>query len=440
MTAEIVVMNRESLVLAADSAVSSKVGDETKVSTSANKLFSLSYRHPVGIMIYGNASFMGLPWETIIKYYRNHHLPSTGFDTLEDYADNFVQYLSSSNINFKADAEEEYVSSFIYSFFQSIRKEIEYNLERLLQSGEDITEDLIHTLCSQVSSERFEKYRRNKKVLRINDCRLILQRYDKQVRDIYGHIFNHFTLGRNLRAQLTKTLLYAFARIFLDNISSGIVIAGFGHNDFTPVVKPYDIEGLLWLKTDGELKGILKHQVYQEGRSGDADVSVIAFAQKDMVQRFMNGVDIKYYYASSSFLEDICDDFINKIVSKLDKYNAKQKEDIKSQLESYSSQIVRAHNRNMAKFVDRYFSQPILSAVARLPKDELVVMAEALVHLTSLKRKISQDPETVAGPIDVAVITKGDGFIWIKRKHYFEPNLNPDYFLKRFKELSNENT
>ena len=30
----------------------------------------------------------------------------------------------------------------------------------------------------------------------------------------------------------------------------------------------------------------------------------------------------------------------------------------------------------------------------------------------------------VGGPIDVAVISKGDGFVWIKRKHYFKAELN----------------
>jgi hypothetical protein len=40
---------------------------------------------------------------------------------------------------------------------------------------------------------------------------------------------------------------------------------------------------------------------------------------------------------------------------------------------------------------------------------------------------IDQD-ETVGGPIDVAVISKGDGFVWIKRKHYFERDLNPHFF------------
>jgi len=52
-------------------------------------------------------------------------------------------------------------------------------------------------------------------------------------------------------------------------------------------------------------------------------------------------------------------------------------------------------------------------------------MAESLVNLTKFKRRVSKEQETVGGPIDVAVITKGDGFVWIKRKHYFQPELNP---------------
>jgi hypothetical protein len=55
-------------------------------------------------------------------------------------------------------------------------------------------------------------------------------------------------------------------------------------------------------------------------------------------------------------------------------------------------------------------------------------MAESLVNLTAFKRRMtSVETDTVALPIDVAVISKGDGFIWIKRKHYFEPPLNPHF-------------
>ena len=43
------------------------------------------------------------------------------------------------------------------------------------------------------------------------------------------------------------------------------------------------------------------------------------------------------------------------------------------------------------------------------------------------------DEETVGGPVDVAVISKGDGFVWINRKHYFKPELNAPFFKNYFK-------
>lgn len=69
-----------------------------------------------------------------------------------------------------------------------------------------------------------------------------------------------------------------------------------------------------------------------------------------------------------------------------------------------------------------------MKVVSMLPKDELAAMAESLVNLTSLKRKFTMETETVAAPIDVAVISQGEGFIWIKRKHYFKSELKPQFF------------
>lgn len=78
-----------------------------------------------------------------------------------------------------------------------------------------------------------------------------------------------------------------------------------------------------------------------------------------------------------------------------------------------------------------YYVDPVTELVDSLPKDELAAMAEALVNLTSLKRRFSPDAETVGGPIDVAVISRGDGFVWIKRKHYFPAELNPSYYARK---------
>jgi hypothetical protein len=78
------------------------------------------------------------------------------------------------------------------------------------------------------------------------------------------------------------------------------------------------------------------------------------------------------------------------------------------------------------------FQQQIQDMLLLMPKQEMASLAEAMVNLTSIKRKFSSEKETVAGPIDVAVISRSDGFIWVKRKHYFDKELNPGYFVRKF--------
>ena len=60
-----------------------------------------------------------------------------------------------------------------------------------------------------------------------------------------------------------------------------------------------------------------------------------------------------------------------------------------------------------------------MGAVETLTIGELAQVASTLVGLNSFEQRLSLDSETIGEPVDVAVISKGDGFIWIDRKHYF---------------------
>ncbi len=71
---------------------------------------------------------------------------------------------------------------------------------------------------------------------------------------------------------------------------------------------------------------------------------------------------------------------------------------------------------------------PILQSIESMPNEEIAEMCESLIRITSLKRKISSDLESVGGPIDVAIISKGDGFIWKKNKNYINTELNPQFY------------
>jgi len=51
---------------------------------------------------------------------------------------------------------------------------------------------------------------------------------------------------------------------------------------------------------------------------------------------------------------------------------------------------------------------PILQSIEFLPKNELAHVAASLVNLSSFQKRMSiGEDETVGGPIDVAVISKG---------------------------------
>lgn len=76
----------------------------------------------------------------------------------------------------------------------------------------------------------------------------------------------------------------------------------------------------------------------------------------------------------------------------------------------------------MDDYLDTNYRGPIFNIVSSLPRTNLSEIAEALINITSLRRHVSTDSETVGGPTDVAIIAKADGFTWVKRKKYFEKN------------------
>lgn len=96
MTAEVIVINRQGLAMAADSAVTvQRIGPDgsfVKVYNSANKLFQLSRSQPVAIMTYNTDTFESVPWETLIKEYRRE-LADTVCGTVEEYGDKFIEHL-----------------------------------------------------------------------------------------------------------------------------------------------------------------------------------------------------------------------------------------------------------------------------------------------------------------------------------------------------------
>ena len=63
---------------------------------------------------------------------------------------------------------------------------------------------------------------------------------------------------------------------------------------------------------------------------------------------------------------------------------------------------------------------------APMPIQDAIDLARFLVHAASMYSRFLPGPQVVGGPVEIAAITKHEGFKWISRKHYYERHLNQE--------------
>ncbi len=355
---------------------------------------------------------MDYPWETIIKLYRKER-GHFGKDYVSDWSDDFREYLSVFG-NIQKGHREDNVRDMVVSWLVQMEEEAIEKAEIVgcpipSDAYSDLLIETIKTKCHDLGAKDFWINKRS--------VRKFIRDYGQAisiaVERVFGKAHDDLT-----NAALTLGLLAA-ERCEDSPRSSGFVIAGFGEKEIFPtLVEHY---------TDGYIGNDIKiHQGQKADLSRSMSASINAFAQKDMVQSFMNGFDSDLFKTVAvSFSEGLNESCFGV----LEKYGMKSKktEKVREDIRMAVQKQVESFLDGFADHSKRNFSGPIVDMVSLLPKDELANLAESLVALTSLKRRVSRGTETVGGAIDIALISKGDGFVWIKRKHYFRPELNPQF-------------
>jgi hypothetical protein len=421
MTAEIAVMNKRAIALASDSAVT--IGNGAKFYNTANKLFMLSKYEPVGIMIYSNAEFMGVPWEIIVKEYRSNRDSNSKY-YLSDYANDFFNFIVSSNFGFE-NHERKYYESTVNSLLLEIKGAINTSYSELAENlQQKPTIEQLKDIISNVVDNYFHIISSKDTLTGIPDNLIsrIKSKYNLALENCIDEVIGLALLDPSVLNKIKKVCNSIFIKdVFVDSFS-GVVFAGFGKKDIFPRLVSYHVSGYI--------DGFIKKKIVDDVTIDDEnDYRILPFAQTDTVETFLYGVNNKYLSTlNNEFSKQIIDE-IDNLDDNIFKNNGKDilKQDLIKKWNDVFSGII--------SYSQQEYLFPILRAIRVLPIDELASMAESLVNLTSFKRQVAMDEysQTVGGPIDVAVISKGDGFIWIKRKHYFKPELNHHYFDNYYK-------
>lgn len=410
MTCEVAILNKNGIALAADSAmtVSNKINGENKPRyfKGSNKIFQLSHYNPVGLMIYGTASVQTIPLEIVIKEYRKV-LGRKSFSRLQDYADDFYRFVSSNKEIYPIEIREKYISYYSGQFWEERIKGVVL-LDAYMSAPDDKTKmdviaDAFSGFVAEVSAIPHDK------CIPEPQAKKIIEKFMPQVaKDIQNYLVEHRMpmVDCSLLARASVEFVCKRCKVIRE---TGMVFAGYGEKDYCPQYIQYEYGGNI-----DNCPVVEKKSDFRVDFTKPSDIK--CFARQEMITTFMYGMSDDIFSECIKFCDQALSEFASKLGIATDDATRLI---IDKQKEEFGNKCFAHVNTN------HYV--PLKSVIESLPFSEMADLAETLVALESLKEKVSQNSESVGGPVDVAIISKGDGFVWIKRKHYFDKSINSRY-------------
>ncbi len=251
MTAEIAILNRTAIALAADSAVTIGRGEGAKTYLSENKLFEISEKKPIGLMLYNVLDFYGVPWEVLIKDFRQEH-GNSACNEVTDWKNIFIKYITDGYCPSEEAQLDQLLfrsrvtlSSLMSEFFDYLRKLPRPSRRRKQKEQFDRAfEDAFAGLIEQ----KIALARKKRACQEFGDGEFIKEFIQKSKYDLdeMAKTTFPFTLDRNMSSKLAELYFEHWYREVPSDFCTGFVFAGFGDTQKFPALEHYFIRWGYW--------------------------------------------------------------------------------------------------------------------------------------------------------------------------------------------------
>ena len=410
MSVGVCIINRNGIALAADSA-GTYTGNKMFYN-SMNKVFSISRKYVYGVITYGATVIHNVSIDQVLKEFRTFLDSKSEVNDFFEILPSFVEFIEQKNNYYKFDTAEtnhcyELIKVLISDWGKKIKNVI--TTDDVAAQIDDILNDLSAVMQGAIKIENYDvsshigtTYKSDFDSL-INMIVPELNNYPAQKERFWNYICEYFNLS------LTNETSNAM----------GLFFCGYGKNDAFPKfthIELYNVVG-----------GKVKYKLIENYEESNNQAQIVPLAQKDVILTFCKGISNTFINYIPQKVESIINAKIDAIP---DIFTDSQKGELKEALLSVKNELASAIDTT----IQNSNVMPILNSVQLIPLAEMAFFAENLVNMTTLKRTFAIDgnQQTVGGPTDVAVLSKGDGFVWIKRKLYFDGQLNPNYALRLY--------
>ena len=426
MTAVVGILNKKGVALAADSAVTRTRGMNNKVTKNGNKMVRLSNVLPISVMFTGNGDFMHTQWDIIARHYRQHR-GDIKHETVEACMHDFFRYIADHGLFRDPESVLKHTKNQLVYLFNNIDNRLDHKYTKRDNYGklssprsyQKAFVSLLNRLCKDwltegvcpqfqdYTQQNFKDYTKN-----IFDEFIAMNSYVEGSLFFYSHYPQ--LLLTSLREPLERALMVRLTtRRYDDDDMAVLVFSGYGDKQAYPsLVSAVVCEGF-----DSRVNYHVRPQDVI-CISNERPVAICPFAQKDVIRSILRGMHRDFGKIISDTIKSSFDSMSNEIFDPFDDEEINFA-DFDSKLgEVKTDDLSRNVFRQTNRFLDHNQRQ-WEKALENYDLQSMAALAESLIDLTGFHRILTFQQEGVGGPVDVAVISKTDGFTWLNRKSWY---------------------
>jgi hypothetical protein len=383
LTTEIAVLNRLGVALATDSAVTISGGNSSKVFNSADKLFELTCDYPVGVMVNGNMDCVGVPWEIIIKDFREAEGKSPRPD-IKQWARELLAY-AQGIVQPSADSESEFL-------VRTVSQEVRFLQDRILRElWPKLTPSSVGKLIRELSARRTKELLGSgiSEAHKDLNPQELADRHRAELSPLIIDQLDPMVLDQEQISDVIKQVIAAAITMSTPDLVTGIIVAGYGKDDRFPSISSFELGGAAFGKL--RCSTISQRALVSSINRGH----VVSFAQNDVIERLLGGADPRFMLKVDEFIPAMLDKF-GKALSEIGAPRRMSKAARASRADALReiAEVARDEYQKAAKEMQGDFKIEFEQMIAMMPKIELVEFAEALVNITAIERKATADQGT----------------------------------------------
>lgn len=204
---------------------------------------------------------------------------------------------------------------------------------------------------------------------------------------------------------------------FDEEVTTHLVFAGYGGNELMPHIYERYVYGIDHRK--------LMHKPNKgfELTSEDKEVTVYAQGQPEIIQSYINGV-------VDSHIDKLINGHITILKESIQRLSYEYLPEEEAILLDVNALPINSFRKRLASVIDRCKEESKkewLDSIKDYNLQKMASLAENLIKATELRKKIMNEAEEVGGLIDLAIISKNDGFQWLNRKSWYDPSRGGQY-------------